>query len=180
MLPHARAGYNMARWMTRSDQDAEDLVQEATLRAFKYWDGWRGDNVRTWFFAILRNVCRDFLQRSRGDAAAQSQLDPGTDVTALASPAGGEADPEAALLRSTTAQVLEEAVRALPADFREVLLLREQEGLAYREIAQVAGIPIGTVMSRLARARGLVVRRLVAARDEGERGLGQREMGTRS
>jgi RNA polymerase sigma-70 factor (ECF subfamily) len=170
VLPHARAGYNMARWMTRSDHDAEDVVQEATLRAFKYWDGWRGDNVRTWFFAIVRNVCRDWLQRNRGEAADKLQLENGGHdaAAAIAQATGTEADPEATLIRNATAQAVEAAIRDLPVDFREVLLLREQEGLAYREIAEVAGIPMGTVMSRLARARSQVLRRLVATREEGE------------
>jgi RNA polymerase sigma factor (sigma-70 family) len=164
VLPHAGAGFNMARWMTRNDHDAEDVVQEATLRAFKYWDGWRGDNVRTWFLAIVRNLCRDWLQRSRGGAEAPADRE--LELSEVPAPISHEGDPEATLIRNATAQALGQAIEALPRDFREVLLLREQEGLAYKEIALVAGIPIGTVMSRLARARNMVQRQLTVEREE--------------
>jgi RNA polymerase sigma-70 factor (ECF subfamily) len=165
VLPHARAGYNMARWMTRNDHDAEDVVQEATLRAFKYWDGWRGDNVRTWFLAIVRNLCRDWIQRNRSTVA---RVEDEAELVNVAVSEGNGSDPEAALIRSATAQAVTRAIETLPPDFREVLLLREQEGLAYKEIAEVARIPIGTVMSRLARARSMVQRHLLVREEAGQ------------
>lgn len=166
VLPHARAGFKMARWITRSDHEAEDLLQEATLRALKYWDGWRGANVRTWFLAIVRNVCRDWIQRQVAGASIAGSVDDGKDVTTGARLELVAADPEANLIGNATAAVIEDAIRELPSDFREVLLLREKDGLAYRQIAAATGIPLGTVMSRLARARSFIQRRVLEADDE--------------
>jgi RNA polymerase sigma-70 factor, ECF subfamily len=146
VLPHLDAAYNLARWLTRSDQDAEDVVQTACLRALQFFDGFHGGNARAWLLAIVRNTFYSWLQQqNRGH-----ELTP-FDEEEHPAPAG--ADPEAQLLRQADGRLLRQGFEALPLPFREAIVLREIEGLSYKEIAAVAGIPIGTVMSRLARAR---------------------------
>ena len=153
VLPHFDAGYNLARWLARSSQDAEDVVQEACMRALKYLGSLRGSDARAWFLAIVRHAFYDWCKRNR---PVEMIPDDGTagDLTADAA----AIDPEQAALRSAESRSLAEAVAQLPLAFREVLILRELEDLSYKEIAHVAGIPIGTVMSRLARARSLLRR----------------------
>jgi RNA polymerase sigma-70 factor (ECF subfamily) len=152
VLPHLDAAYNLARWLTRNPHDAEDLVQECLVRAFTYFDGFHGRDGRAWLLAIVRNSFYTLLRRGRGHPAVMFEEEIHTD--------DGPLDPETILLRRIDAEVLGKAIEELPAAFREALVLREIEGLSYREIADVAGIPIGTVMSRLARARGMVKRRV--------------------
>jgi RNA polymerase sigma factor (sigma-70 family) len=147
MLPHLAAAYNLARWLTRNGADAEDLVQDAYLRALKAFDGFRGDNGRAWLLRIVRNTCYTWLQENR-EHELTAAFDEETHVTEDSS-----SDPETLLLRSADKQFLNEALERLPLEFREVIVLRELEGLSYKEIAELAGIPVGTVMSRLARAR---------------------------
>jgi RNA polymerase sigma-70 factor (ECF subfamily) len=142
VLPHLDAAYNLARWLTRNDHDADDVVQEAMLRAFRHFDSLRGD-ARPWLLAVVRNACFSWLQANR-----PADVEPLDDVADDSLPG-----PEAAVARSVDRRLLNEAIAALPVQFREVLVLRELEDLAYRDIARIAGIPIGTVMSRLARAR---------------------------
>jgi RNA polymerase sigma factor (sigma-70 family) len=147
-LPHMSAAYNLARWLTRSDQDAEDVVQEAYLRAVRFFEGFRGGNSKAWFLTIVRNTGYTWLQRSQGQEITTS-LDPEIhDIEDRSQ------DPELELLQGATRQDLLKALESLPVEFREVLVLRELEGLSYKEIAEVSGLPIGTVMSRLTRARG--------------------------
>ena len=146
-LPHMNAAYNLARWLTRSDQDAEDVVQEAYLRAVRFFGGFRGGNSKAWFLTIVRNAAYSWLQRSQ----AQGPITPfDAQIHDVEDKSPG---PEVELLQSATRQDLREALERLPVEFREALVLRELEGLSYKEIAEVSGLPIGTVMSRLARAR---------------------------
>ena len=147
VLPHLPAAYNLARWLVRSDQDAEDVVQEAYLRAFKFFDGYRGGESRSWLLTIVRNSCYSWLQRNR----ARELTDPIDDSHQEA--LIDFANPELRLLRQADAQMVHEALAGLPLEFREVMVMREMEELSYKEIAAIADLPIGTVMSRLARGR---------------------------
>ena len=150
VMPHARAGYNLARWILRNDQDAEDVMQEAIVRAFRFFDGFNGDNPRAWLLTVVRNAAYSFLQQNRARELG-TEFD---EVLHSEPPAGRAAEtPEVLILRSAQQRFVNQAVERLPVEFREVFVLRELEGLSYKEIAGVAGIPIGTVMSRLARAR---------------------------
>jgi len=146
-LPHMSAAYNLAHWLTRSDQDAEDVVQEAYLRAVRFFGGFRGGNSKAWFLTIVRNAAYSWLQRSQAHGLTTPFDELIHDVE------DGSPGPELELLQSATRQDLLEALESLPVEFREALVLRELEGLSYKEIAEVSGLPIGTVMSRLARAR---------------------------
>jgi RNA polymerase sigma factor (sigma-70 family) len=146
VLPHLDAAYNLARWLTRNNQDAEDVTQEACLRACKYWKGFSGRDSRAWLLAIVRNTFYSWL-RQRSD---QPVL---TDDGEMDDTAGRIPDPESALIRNVDRNTLRAALEDLAVEFREAIVLREMEGLSYKEIADIAGVPIGTVMSRLARAR---------------------------
>jgi RNA polymerase sigma-70 factor (ECF subfamily) len=149
MLPHLDAAYNLARWLTRRDEDAEDLTQEAYVRALQFFDSYRGGDSRAWLLAIVRNTCYSWLQRKQPTQAATMEFDEtvhGIDEDALSA--------EQLLLNKATAAAVQRAIEQVPVELREVLVLREHEGLSYKEIADVVGAPIGTVMSRLARARG--------------------------
>lgn len=145
VMPHFDAAYNLARWLTRSAEDADDVVQEAYLRAFTFFDGFRGGDGRAWLFSIVRNTCYSWLRKHRA-ADLMTEFDEAVHGTESASP-------EAQQLRRADAEMVKEALAKLPAEFREVLVLREMEELSYKEIAEVTGIAIGTVMSRLSRAR---------------------------
>ena len=150
VLPHLDAGYNLARWLTRNDHDAEDVIQEAVLRAYRHFDGLRGE-ARPWLLAIVRNSCMTWLQVNR-----PAELAGGIDDSVLEQEASAEEGPDALAARSFDRRALNEAIAALPPPFREVLILRELEDLAYKDIARIVDVPIGTVMSRLARARNLL------------------------
>lgn len=147
VLPHLDAAYTLARYLVRDRHDAEDAVQDAVLRALRHFDGFRGDDGRTWLLAIVRNACHTMLHR-RGRDARATEFD-----EEVHSEAVDTEDPEAALLRGAAQESVHHAVDRLPDEFREVIVLRELQGLSYKEISVVAGVPIGTVMSRLARAR---------------------------
>ena len=147
VLPHLNAAYNLARWLTRSDHDAEDVVQDAYLRALRFFGGFRGDDARGWLLAIVRNTCYDFLRRHRPQEVTEV-----FDEEIHSAVAQSET-PETALLRRADQERVRQALETLPLTWREVIILRELEGLSYKQIADVAGIKIGTVMSRLARAR---------------------------
>jgi RNA polymerase sigma-70 factor (ECF subfamily) len=147
IMPHMDAAYNLARWLAGNDADAQDVVQEACLRAFKFFGGFRGGDGRSWLLRIVRNSFYDWLrQQRRGELATPF------DEEVHDAPTGSPA-PDAALLEKADKEVMHQAIEALPVEYREVLVMRELEGLAYKEIAEVAELPIGTVMSRLARAR---------------------------
>jgi RNA polymerase sigma-70 factor (ECF subfamily) len=147
VLPHLDAAFNYARWLTRNDADAEDVVQDACVRAIRFFASLRDDDARAWLFAIVRNTWHTRV--SRRDVVATEAVS----GNALAEPADGALDPEARLLQGQTVVRVRTALEQLPLDFREVMVLREIEGLTYKEIAAVIGAPIGTVMSRLARGR---------------------------
>lgn len=147
VLPHLDAAYNLARWLTRNKQDAEDVVQEAFLRSYRFFCGFRGGSARAWLLRIVRNTCYTLLRRNR------PLPDIEFDETAFVSNSLS-ANPEKALLRNDTRKEIRVALEALPLGFREVLILRELEGMSYKEISEVMAIPPGTVMSRLSRARG--------------------------
>ncbi len=147
VLPHLDAAYNLARWLTRNDQDAEDMVQEACLRAFKSFDSFYGANARAWILTIVRNTCYTWLVKNR-----VSELTTSLDDN-LHEPESEIPNPQVLLLEHEDKQLLRQALESLPVEFREIVILRELEELSYKEIADIFGIPPGTVMSRLARAR---------------------------
>lgn len=146
-LPYMSAAYNLARWLTGSDQDAQDVVQEAYLRAVRFFGGYRGGNSKAWFLTIVRHTAYSWLHRSQGHEPTTSFDVEVHDIEDKSQ------DPEMELLQSATKQDLQAALDRLPVEFREALVLREMEELSYKAIAEVSGLPIGTVMSRLARAR---------------------------
>jgi RNA polymerase sigma-70 factor (ECF subfamily) len=147
VLPHLDAAYNLARWLTCNDQDAQDVVQEAYMRAFRFFGESRGANVRPWLLRIVRNTCYTWLQLNRLQQPT-TKFD-----EELFVPDPGAPNLEEALLQSDSGKLLRQALESLPAGSREVLVLRELQGLTYKEISEVTGIPCGTVMSRLSRAR---------------------------
>jgi RNA polymerase sigma-70 factor (ECF subfamily) len=148
VLPHLDAAYNLARWLTRNDQDAQDVTQESFLRAFRFFDGYQGGNVRAWLLTIVRNTCYTWLSRNRApDFAVEF------DEEIHSEEVSGSADPEIQVLANADKETVQRALSELPEIFREVLVLREMEGMSYKEIADVSSVSLGTVMSRLARAR---------------------------
>ncbi len=153
-LPHLDAAYNLARWLTRNDSDAQDVVQEAYLRALRAFDGMRGDAIRPWLLAIVRNASFDWIARQRlgGPVLAYDDTLHGSPAAASESDAGAT-DPQVLLMRAQDRQRLDAALAQLPVVFREVIVLRELQECSYTEIVQILGIPAGTVMSRLSRAR---------------------------
>ncbi len=165
MLPHLSAAYNLARWLTRNSNDAEDLVQEAFLRAFKSFDGFRGGDGRAWLLTIVRNTCYSWLQANRAQELTTAYDE------AIHTVEDDSRNPEILLLESADNQLLKETLEELPLEFREVIILRELEGMSYKEIAGLVGIPVGTVMSRLARARERLERRLTPSMKESRREL---------
>jgi RNA polymerase sigma-70 factor (ECF subfamily) len=147
VLPHLDAAYDLARFLMRSEQDAEDVVQEASLRAFRFFETFRGENARAWFLKIVRNTAFTVLKKNR---AADMNVVFDEELHGGQTPA---MDPSLALDRTHDRQTVRTAIDQLPPEFREAITLRELEGASYKEIADITGVPIGTVMSRLARAR---------------------------
>lgn len=147
VLPHLDSAYNLARWLTRNEQDAEDLVQEAYLRAFKFFDSFHGTDSRPWLLTIVRNTYYTWLQQKR----VYEFVTPFDDE--LYTTGDESSDPEELMLRLADTELLRRALEELPGEFREAVVLRELEGLSYKEIAGITHVPLGTVMSRLARAR---------------------------
>ena len=159
-LPHLDAAYNLARGLTRNDHDAEDVVQEAMMRAMRYMGSCRGDDAKAWLLQIVRNSCFTWLRENR----PAERLFPDEDGEALNEIAAPPADePQAVAARNAERRQINEAIASLPAAYRDVLVLREIEDLSYSDIARIAGIPVGTVMSRLARARGVLRQMLTPA-----------------
>jgi RNA polymerase sigma-70 factor, ECF subfamily len=164
VLPHLDAAYTLARYLTRHDQDAQDVVQDAYLRALKYFEGFRGaegGDGRAWLLAIVRNAAFTWRRRYRQDTNAL-EFD-----ERLHSDAVAEAHPETALLHASARESLHQALDRLAPEFREVIVLRELQGLSYKEIGEVTGVPVGTVMSRLSRARSRLQRALHAEQKGG-------------
>jgi RNA polymerase sigma factor (sigma-70 family) len=161
ILPHMDAAYNIARWLTRNERDAEDMVQEAYLRAFKFFEAFTGVNGRAWLLTIVRNTCYTWLQQNRSrELMTEFDEEIHSDETDAWNPA-------ARLIKETDSRMVRQALEALPAEYREVVVLRDLEDLSYKEIAEIAAVPLGTVMSRLARARGRL-KRLLCERFKGE------------
>jgi RNA polymerase sigma-70 factor (ECF subfamily) len=176
ILPHLDAAYNLARWLTRNEHDAEDVAQDAFVRAFKFFGGFRGENGRSWLLSIVRNTCYNWLEKNRRKELG-TVFDEKIHVIEDES-----ASPEAALSKRFDAEMVRQAMEDLPVEFREVLVLREMEDMSYKEIASIAGIPMGTVMSRLARGRKLMQQSLAqreAANPEGQRRVDPQQSGSR-
>ena len=148
VMPHLDAAYNLARWLAGNDHDAEDIAQEACLRAFRFLNGFRGGNSRSWLLTIVRNTAFTWLKQNRPQAVVSIGEEEMLEIEDPAAAAN-----HSAALHHADRDVLRAALEQLPMEFREVLILRELEGLSYKEISEVAAVPIGTVMSRLARAR---------------------------
>ena len=147
MMPHMNAAYNLARWLTRNEDDAQDVVQEAYLRAFKFFEGFHGPDARAWLLTTVRNTCYTWLEQNRRNRSA-TPFDEEIHT--------GEEDamnPSSLALKSGDVKIVRESLEELPDEFREVIVLRDLEELSYKQIAAVIKAPLGTVMSRLARAR---------------------------
>src|SRR5260370_39614144 len=162
VLPHLDAAYNLARWLAGNDHDAQDVAQEASLRAFKYFESFHGENARAWLLTIVRNTFDNWLKKNRPPEIAE-----GLDDEALAVE-DVSANADNITLWLADAETVRRAVAELPVEFREMIVLREMEGLSYKEIAVLSDVPIGTVMSRLARARKRLQQRL-AGEPHGQR-----------
>ena len=148
VLPHLDNAYNLARWLMRNEQDAQDVAQEAYLRAFRFFPGFRGGDARAWLLKIVRNTCYTWLHVNRPLQEA-AEFDENLFTTDSCLP-----NPEEAVLQNDSNTLVRKALEKLPPNFREVLILRELEGMSYKEIADITGMPAGTVMSSLSRARG--------------------------
>lgn len=155
--PHVAGVYNLARWMVRNHHDAEDIAQEALVKAFRSSHTFRGADARPWLLAIVRNSALNFLSRN-----ARERNRPEPDLADLADSAP---DPETLLAQDRRRGMVRSAVARLPVEFREALLLREMEGLSYKQIASVLNVPMGTVMSRLSRARAILVQELIVNKE---------------
>jgi len=152
VLPHLDAAYNLARWLLHDVPAAEDAVQEASMRAFRYIDSLRSDDARPWLLGIVRNTCFTMMQHRRNDPR-MAEFDTAGFEAALGAAEPATSDPAALLQRQRTRVHVDAAIRALSPGLREVIVLREFEDLEYAEIAKIVGVPVGTVMSRLSRAR---------------------------
>ena len=162
VLPHLDAAYNLARWLAGNDHDAQDVAQEASLRAFRFFGSFHGEDARAWLLTIVRNTFYTWLRKNRPPANTIEMNDETLDIEdASASP--GTIQPQFA-----DADTVRGAIAELPVEFREIVILREMEGFSYKEISDLAAVPIGTVMSRLARARKLLQKRLAAAFNLGD------------
>jgi RNA polymerase sigma-70 factor (ECF subfamily) len=147
VLPHLDGAYNLARWLTRNEQDAEDVVHEACLRALRFFPSFRGGDARAWLMKIVRNTCYTWLHANR-------PLQKATEFDENLFPPDSRAlNPEEVMLQNLNRTMVREALEKIPTNFREVLILREFEGMSYKEIAEITGMPVGTVMSSLSRAR---------------------------
>ena len=147
VLPHLDAAYNLARWLLHNKADAEDVAQEAVLRAFRFFGSFRGGDGRPWLLTIVRNTCYSYLQKNRSHELSLPIEDELFDVQSQ------DPSPEARLIQIDSSEILMKALEQLPVETREIIVLREIEEMSYKEIAEIAGVPIGTVMSRLARGR---------------------------
>jgi RNA polymerase sigma-70 factor (ECF subfamily) len=165
MLPHLDAAYALAYWLTRHEDEARDAVQEGYLRALRFFGSFRGEDGRGWLLKIVRNACHELRHQER-HAALAGELDEaatGSEQVAVGAVIAFPRNPEAAAIERAEGEVVQRCLRSLPREFREVIVLRELHEFSYKEIAAIAGIPLGTVMSRLARARRLMLARLTEA-----------------
>ncbi len=163
VLPHLDAAYNLARWLAGNDHDAQDVAQEASLRAFRFFGSFRGDNPRAWLLTIVRNTFYTWLGKNRPPQKMVEIDEETLDVEDESANAAAASPPFA------DAEAVRRAIAELPVEFREIVVLREMEGFSYKEIADLAEVPIGTVMSRLARARKLLQKRLAEFNPGGQR-----------
>jgi RNA polymerase sigma-70 factor (ECF subfamily) len=164
ILPHLDAAYNLARWLAGNDHDAQDVAQDASLRAFKYFGTFRGDNPRAWLLSIVRNTFHTWLRKNRPPEKTVEMTENILEIE------DSSVSVVAVNPLFADANAVRRAIAELPLDFREIVILREMEGLSYKEIAELAEVPIGTVMSRLARARKLLQKSLTAAFKTGDQG----------
>ena len=162
VLPHLDAAYNLARWLAGNDHDAQDVAQEASLRAFRFFGNFRGDNARAWLLAIVRNTFYTWLRKNRPPESIVEINDETLDIEDVS------ASGEAARPHFADADAVRRAIAELPVEFRESVILREMEGFSYKEIAELVEVPIGTVMSRLARARKLLHKSLTRQFNPGD------------
>lgn len=162
VLPHLGAAYNLARWLLRHQDDAEDVVQESYLRAFRFFAGYHGGDSRAWLLTIVRNTSYDWLRQNRSRELTEPINDEIDEIEDEA------VNPEALLIQSEHSEALRAALDELPIEFREIVILREFEDLSYKEIAAIADVPIGTVMSRLARARKRLQQLLAGRMSKGD------------
>lgn len=157
VLPHLDAAYNLSRWLLRSRADAEDVAQEALLRAYRFFGGYQGGDAKAWLLQIVRNTCYSWLEKNRPlELMAEFEEDAHPQTWAT---------PEAIAIAGDNRERLRRALEALPPRFREVIILRELEGCSYKEISAITAIPIGTVMSALSRAREQLQRSLKARQE---------------
>ncbi len=165
MLPHLDAAYALAIWLTRNEEQARDAVQDAYLRALRFFGSFRGEDGRPWLLKIVRNACYELLEREHHRAAAGEFDEETLDAAAVAPGAVLvlPVNPEAAAIERASGELVRRCLGAMPHDFREALVLRELHGCTYKEIAAIAGVPIGTVMSRLARGRRLLQAKITAS-----------------
>jgi RNA polymerase sigma-70 factor (ECF subfamily) len=162
VLPHLDSAYNLARWLTRNEHDAEDVVQEACLRAYRYFPSFNGDRAKGWLLTVVRNSCYNWMDATRpmkNSVEFDENLFP---------PTSADLDPEKKLLQNDDAGLVRKALKNIPPNFREVLVLREFEDLSYKEISAITGMPMGTVMSTLSRARHRLREALIAFTDAHE------------
>ena len=162
VLPHLDAAYNLARWLAGNDHDAQDVAQEASLRAFKYFGSFRGENARAWLLSIVRNSFHTWLRKNRSPEKTVQIDDEALDIE------DSSGNAQTVNPNFADADAVRRAIAELPLEFREIVILREMEGFSYKEIAELAEVPIGTVMSRLARARKLLQKSLTAAFSPGD------------
>jgi RNA polymerase sigma-70 factor (ECF subfamily) len=148
IVPHLNAAYNLARWLTRNQHDAEDLVQEAYLRAFRFFGSFHGGDGRAWLLSVVRNTCLTWLSKKSGGASVAVEFNEQLHGDTVA-----PMNAENAMIRDSRIDSLRDCVETLPVEYREIIILRELEELSYRQISEIAGVPIGTVMSRLSRGR---------------------------
>jgi RNA polymerase sigma factor (sigma-70 family) len=144
MLPHLRAAHNLARWYTKNPQDAEDLVQESYIKAFRYFEGFQGDNGQSWLLAIVRNTCLTWLRSAKPAVEFDERLHGSTSRRQTV---------EEQLVTESELGSLRDCIEGLPVDYREIVVMRELEGMSYKDIAEAISVPTGTIMSRLWRAR---------------------------
>jgi RNA polymerase sigma factor (sigma-70 family) len=162
MLPLMNDAYNLARWLMRNQEDAEDMVQESYLKAFRFFASFQGTNCRAWLLQIVRNTCYTALGARK---LRQKEVPIDEENYEIEDPSPL---PPANLIKKATVEAVREAIEALPVDFREALVLRELQGLSYKEISEVSGIPLGTVMSRLARGRHQLYLMLLERKEHGQ------------
>ncbi len=158
-MAHLDAAYNLARWLARDERDAEDVVQEACLRAYRFYASFHGGNARAWLLAIVRNTYYTWLEKNRAQMLNVEFNDETVAAVDYEMATGGDTV-ERLLQQEDTRRLVHRALAGIPAEFREVIVLRELEDMSYRDIAAIADIPLGTVMSRLSRARKLLLHAL--------------------